>query len=59
MNTWVKRYRGAYHGFFAFPGLLASADEALRDASDFLTAALTPHLHVERSVAVPSLSLES
>lgn len=32
----VKRYRGVYHGFFGFPGLLARADEALRDVADYL-----------------------
>lgn len=42
VTVWSKRYPGVYHGFFTLPGLLASADEALRDASDFLTSTLAP-----------------
>lgn len=40
--TWTRRYDGVYHGFVAFPGLLSAADEALRDAADYLVSVMAP-----------------
>lgn len=57
--TWTKRYEGVYHGFFAFPGLLSAADEALRDAADYLMSVLTPEASADqqrRRPAVPHRS---